>query len=138
MNHPPPSSNGASNPDVVVVGAGIGGLSTAVWLASNGCRVRVIEAAEELREVGAGVTLGPNATRVLRAGGVLEALIEDDSIEVVVNKGQNLNEIFAALTARGIDVVSMRNKANRLEELFMRLVEGRDMATGLPGPAADA
>jgi hypothetical protein len=34
--------------------------------------------------------------------------------------------VFAALGARGIEVVSMRNKANRLEELFMRLVEGRD------------
>jgi salicylate hydroxylase len=65
---------GLSAPDIIVVGAGIGGLTAAVWLASYGCRVRVLEAATELREVGAGVTLGPNATRVLRAGGVLEAL----------------------------------------------------------------
>jgi hypothetical protein len=32
----------------------------------------------------------------------------------------------------------MRNKANRLEELFMRLVEGRDAGTGLPRTAAGA
>jgi hypothetical protein len=32
----------------------------------------------------------------------------------------------------------MRNKANRLEELFMRLVEGRDAETGQPKPAANA
>jgi ABC-2 type transport system ATP-binding protein len=63
-------------------------------------------------------------------------LAEDGSIEVEVTKSQNLNEIFAALSARGIEVVSMRNKANRLEELFMRLVEGRDAETGLAKPAA--
>jgi ABC-2 type transport system ATP-binding protein len=57
-------------------------------------------------------------------------LAEDGSIEVEVTKDQDLNTVFAALTARGIEVVSMRNKANRLEELFLRLVEGRDAATG--------
>jgi ABC-2 type transport system ATP-binding protein len=63
-------------------------------------------------------------------------LADDGSIEVEVTKSQNLNDIFAALGARGIEVVSMRNKANRLEELFMRLVEGRDAATGQAKPAA--
>jgi ABC-2 type transport system ATP-binding protein len=65
-------------------------------------------------------------------------LSADGSIEIEVTKSQNLNEIFAALSARGIEVVSMRNKANRLEELFMRLVEGRDAETGLVKPAATA
>jgi len=65
-------------------------------------------------------------------------LAEDGSIEVEVTKAQNLNDLFAALSARGIEVVSMRNKANRLEELFMRLVEGRDAETGQLKPAASA
>jgi ABC-2 type transport system ATP-binding protein len=65
-------------------------------------------------------------------------LTEDGSLEVEVTKAQNLNEIFAALSARGVEVVSMRNKANRLEELFMRLVEGRDAGTGLAKPVATA
>ena len=65
-------------------------------------------------------------------------LADDGSIEVEVTKAQNLNDIFAALSARGIEVVSMRNKANRLEELFLRLVEGRDAATGQPRPAVPA
>jgi len=65
-------------------------------------------------------------------------LTEDGSIEVEVTKAQNLNDIFAALSARGIEVVSMRNKANRLEELFLRLVEGRDAATGAVKPAVPA
>jgi ABC-2 type transport system ATP-binding protein len=42
---------------------------------------------------------------------------------VEVSKGQHLNEIFALLSAQGIEVNSMRNKVNRLEELFIRLVD---------------
>jgi ABC-2 type transport system ATP-binding protein len=57
---------------------------------------------------------------------------DETTLEVEVNKEQNLNEIFAALSAAGGEVVSMRNKSNRLEELFMRLVEGRDVGSGQP------
>ena len=70
--------------------------------------------------------------------GYVLKLAGDGSIEVEVTKAQNLNDIFAALSARGIEVVSMRNKANRLEELFLRLVEGRDAATGQAKPAVSA
>lgn len=45
----------------------------------------------------------------------------DHEIEVEVTKDRSLNEAFAALTAAGLHVVSMRNKSNRLEELFIRL-----------------
>jgi len=49
--------------------------------------------------------------------------IEDHSLEVVVEKSGNLNSVFRDLDAQGIEVVSMRNKANRLEELFVKLVD---------------
>ena len=62
-------------------------------------------------------------------------MTDEHTLEVEVTKEQNLNDIFAALTYRGIEVLSMRNKSNRLEELFMRLVEGRD-ADGTPTRAA--
>jgi ABC-2 type transport system ATP-binding protein len=52
-------------------------------------------------------------------------LVDDHTLEVEVHKEQNLNDIFASLSARGIEVLSMRNKVNRLEEMFMRLVENR-------------
>jgi len=58
------------------------------------------------------------------------ARTDDQTLEVEITKEQNLNEVFAALSASGLEVISMRNKANRLEELFMRLVEGRDLGTG--------
>ena len=44
-------------------------------------------------------------------------------MEVTLTQGETLNCVFEQLTERDIDVASMRNKSNRLEELFMRLVE---------------
>jgi ABC-2 type transport system ATP-binding protein len=52
--------------------------------------------------------------------------LNEHEIEVEVFNDQNLNQLFEALNAAGITVKSMRNKSNRLEELFMRLVENRD------------
>jgi ABC-2 type transport system ATP-binding protein len=52
-------------------------------------------------------------------------LVDDHTLEVEISKEQNLNGIFAQLAAQGIEVISMRNKVNRLEEMFMRLVENR-------------
>ncbi len=45
------------------------------------------------------------------------------TLEVTVQKGESLNNIFTQLTTQNIEVASMRNKANRLEEMFMRLVK---------------
>lgn len=47
---------------------------------------------------------------------------DDHTLEVEVTKEQNLNDIFSILSAAGLEVLSMRNKSNRLEELFMRMV----------------
>src|SRR6185437_2601715 len=59
---------------VVVAGAGIGGLCAALALIRRGFDVVVCEQASELREVGAGVQLSPNGTRVLAELGVLDDL----------------------------------------------------------------
>jgi ABC-2 type transport system ATP-binding protein len=55
--------------------------------------------------------------------GFRATLADDHTLEIEVSKGQSLNEIFARLSAQGIEVNSMRNKVNRLEELFIRLVD---------------
>jgi ABC-2 type transport system ATP-binding protein len=60
--------------------------------------------------------------------GYAVTLLDDRTLEVEVSKEENLNGIFARLSAHGIEVLSMRNKVNRLEEIFMRLVEGRGAA----------
>ncbi|MFG6428888.1 FAD-dependent monooxygenase [Roseateles sp. LYH14W] len=59
---------------VLIAGAGIAGLCTALGLLRAGIPVRVLEQAAELREVGAAVSLAPNATRALDSLGVGEAL----------------------------------------------------------------
>ena len=48
--------------------------------------------------------------------------VDDRTLEIEVEKGQHLNEAFAALDAAGVQVVSMRNRANRLEEMFVTLL----------------
>ena len=45
------------------------------------------------------------------------------TLEVTLKKGESLNDVFAQLNAQNIQVASMRNKANRLEELFLGIVE---------------
>lgn len=63
--------------DIVVVGGGIGGLSNALALTHAGHRVRVLERAPEFTEVGAGLQMAPNATRILREWGLLDRVIEE-------------------------------------------------------------
>ncbi len=58
---------------------------------------------------------------------------DDHTLEVEIAKTQNLNEVFAQLSAQQIEVVSMRNKVNRLEEIFMRLTD----KSGAGGPPRD-
>ena len=56
--------------------------------------------------------------------GVTDVVQPDDlTIEVTLTEGESLNGVFTQLSEQGITVASMRNKANRLEELFMRLVD---------------
>lgn len=50
-------------------------------------------------------------------------VVDDHSIEVDIDKQQGLNAIFNQLSQQQVTVLSMRNKANRLEELFVSLVE---------------
>ena len=65
--------------------------------------------------------------------GFVSRMTDDHTLEVEVTKEQTLNDIFARLSSQGIEVVSMRNKVNRLEELFMRLVESKGAAGARTG-----
>ncbi|TXM09418.1 ABC transporter ATP-binding protein [Vibrio parahaemolyticus] len=54
--------------------------------------------------------------------GVNRQSLIDGSLEIELDKSQGLNAVFAQLTEHGVKVLSMRNKANRLEELFVSIV----------------
>ncbi|MEX2496308.1 MAG: ABC transporter ATP-binding protein [Woeseia sp.] len=55
-------------------------------------------------------------------------LLSPEELEVAVDAQHDLNALFEALNSRGIKVLSLRNKANRLEEMFIGLVETRQEA----------
>jgi ABC-2 type transport system ATP-binding protein len=71
------------------------------------------------------LTLRTSVQAAPEVPGFLIKLVDDHTLELEVHKGQNLNEVFASLSGRGVEVLTMRNKVNRLEEMFMRLVENR-------------
>ncbi|CAM2938823.1 FAD-dependent monooxygenase [Rariglobus hedericola] len=80
--------NGKSPSAILIAGAGIGGLATALALQQRGIPAIVCERAPELREVGAGLLLSPNAVRVLQLFGIFEDAV---SRSRVINEWQILN-----------------------------------------------
>src|SRR5712671_5523847 len=67
-------SASANQAPVLVVGGGIGGLSTALALARKGIPVQVLEQAPEFKEIGAGIQLGPNVFRMFEVLGLTEQM----------------------------------------------------------------
>jgi salicylate hydroxylase len=68
--------------DIIIVGAGIGGLTVAHRLATAGHKVTVIEGAQTLGEIGAGMLLSPNVTRLLWRWGFGERLKEVIAVQM--------------------------------------------------------
>jgi len=53
-------------------------------------------------------------------------LVDETTLEVDITKENSINSLFRELSSHGIEVLSMRNKTNRLEQLFVHIVEGSD------------
>ena len=51
--------------------------------------------------------------------------IDEQTIEVSIAKTHSMNQLFKTLSTHGIDVMSMRNKTNRLEQLFLNVLDGK-------------
>ncbi|MBK1724039.1 ABC transporter ATP-binding protein [Thiocystis violacea] len=66
-------------------------------------------------------------------GGFVLQHLDDCTLEVEMNRDHTINGLFDALSRNGIEVISLRNKQNRLERLFLELVDRR--AAGLEGGA---
>jgi salicylate hydroxylase len=81
--------------NTAIVGAGIAGLTAALALARHGIRSEIFEQAEALNEVGAGLQVSPNASRILGELGVLDTLssvwLEPEDVRLV--SGRSLRQI---------------------------------------------
>jgi salicylate hydroxylase len=62
--------------NIIICGAGLGGLGAAFALVRKGHHVIVLEAASRLNEVGAGIQIPPNSTRILQSYGLEEKIRE--------------------------------------------------------------
>ena len=60
----------------------------------------------------------------IEVAGYVTRRVDEHTLEVEVEKGQNINGVFAELDKASVAISSMRNRANRLEEMFVHLVEG--------------
>jgi salicylate hydroxylase len=87
-----------NDPDVIIVGGGIGGLAAAYALSRQGLQVRLLEQAPEFGEVGAGLQLAPNCTRILSEYGLLDearrlGVVPDDMIMYDAVDGRELTRL---------------------------------------------
>ena len=87
----------ASSRNVIIAGAGIGGLTASLMLAQAGFRVTLLEQAAKLSELGAGIQLSPNATHILIALGLGErlrsAVFAPESVAIKTASGGSLARI---------------------------------------------
>ncbi|MEV1295505.1 FAD-dependent oxidoreductase [Pseudonocardia sp. NPDC049635] len=92
---------------IAIIGAGVAGLSTALLLRDSGHDVTVYERADELTEVGAGIQLGPNGARVLRAAG-LDAGLRASCVTTTSLEGRRWDTGEAVYEMRYGDEVASR------------------------------
>lgn len=71
------------------------------------------------------LSLGSSLAHAPQLDGFKAKLREDCELEIEKGPDRDINDLFKQLNAHDIKVVSLRNKANRLEELFLRLVENK-------------
>lgn len=92
--------------DAVVVGGGIGGLSSALALRRAGHTVRVLEQQPRFGEVGAGLQMAPNATRILRSWGLLDQVVARG----VVPRRLELRDAVDGGTLTHLDLVEVERR----------------------------
>jgi 2-polyprenyl-6-methoxyphenol hydroxylase-like FAD-dependent oxidoreductase len=94
-------------PKILIIGAGIGGLTAAIALRQAGFATDVFERAAELREVGAGIALSPNAMRALNYLGVMESVVERSTVLDAVTSYTSRGTIIGSLSTKQTDLPSV-------------------------------
>ena len=122
--------------DFTIIGAGIGGLTTARALLSAGHRVQVFERADALREVGAGVVLGANAMHMLHHLGLHDAVrVAGQPIATLALRGRHGQLLNAADTAAFTQSLGFDNLAIHRAALQRVLLEALPSGTVQLGKA---
>ena len=110
------SSTDGSGPDsrplhIIIIGAGIGGLTAAIGLRRQGHRVTLLERSKFSQELGAAVHLAPNSNGVLRRYGIRAKEF-----------GANLNQKFNEYNADGSHVKSIPHPAHLFQHVSLRVL----------------
>ncbi|MGQ9660383.1 MAG: ABC transporter ATP-binding protein [Thermochromatium sp.] len=77
------------------------------------------------------LNLKGRVSKLPELGGFVLQALDDCTLEVEMNREHTINGLFEALSRNGIEVISLRNKQNRLERLFLDLVDRRDLGVGV-------
>jgi len=128
--------------EITVLGAGIGGLAVATALAQRGAHVRVLDQADAIREVGAGLQISPNGAVVLNALGLGDALTAaaPRARAVVLRDFRRGDEVFRLALDRADRPYHLTHRADLIEILRKGAVDagvvvelGRKVETVTPG-----
>ncbi|MFD0900406.1 FAD-dependent monooxygenase [Actinomadura sediminis] len=118
----------------VIAGGGIGGLAAAVALSRTGWSVQVLEQASELREVGAGISLWPNAVRALEAIGLGRAVRDLATLQghfgVRDPRGRWLMRAHSATFAERHDMSAIMLHRAQLQAMLARALPAGMVLTG--------
>ena len=96
-----------TKPKILIVGAGIGGLTAAIALRQAGFGVEVFERAPELKEIGAGIGLSANAVRVLKRLGLMQQVIDRGAVIEAAASYNSRGDTIGRLPTNLTDVPSV-------------------------------
>ncbi len=120
--------------DGAIIGAGIGGLSTAIAMRKRDIRVRVFEAAHRLCPVGAGILVPPNAMAVLERYGLAEAVMSAgtciESLAVFDSRENTISETPGYFSKNGAEHPTVAIHRGSLQEVLLSALPSDDVLTG--------
>ena len=118
----------------IIVGAGIGGLSTAIAMRKHHIDVKIYETATQLLPVGAGILVPPNAMNILErygvADGVRDTGVSIDSLIIFDNNGRKISETPAYFSKNGVQYQTVAIHRGILQDVLLSYLPSDILLTG--------